>query len=726
MADNIQDLCGTLIGDRYRIIRVLGEGGMGAVYLADDNDLWRQVAIKVLRESLQDTPALARRLEMECTLLAQLGSHPNIVTLLDRQTIDGKTILVMEYVPGEDLAEIIERTFQRTPYQKGGGQSEKALMLTPRNAILIAMQCLKALDYAHSKGVLHRDIKPSNLMVRKDHSGNIIAKLMDFGIAKTLKQSSVDTAFTRLTKTEDRAPGTPAYMAPEQIEPDRFGAIGAATDIYAFGVMFFEMLTGQLPFTGGFTELMHAHTNVRPPSPREVNPVIKPELAHVVIRAMQKSPANRFKTAGEMLAALQTAVGMSATDAMHSSTSAKLAFQTPENRKALRLPSRRVFLLLALAIILAVGYWQNVPGMFFQNEVVTTSGSSHEITLEQARSVCLSLRSAADQTSVHEYARSEWAMAERVMERAEEAQDPSEAIRLFTEAGRLFGSTPGVAYERERKARERAEALENFRRDQTEVQRKEENQRFASATKTVDLGDGVTMEFVWIPPGSFLMGTRGISRASRVGTRGTVPPDETPARTVKLTQGFWMAQYEITQEQWVKMMGANPSRFADNPKRPVEQISWSDCQLFIERLNQTVKDGVFRLPTEAEWEYACRAGASTTFNCGNDLAHLPDYAWYAANSGATTQPVGTKKPNSWGLHDMHGNVAEWVQDWYDPTAYGSGAVTNPFGPDSGVFKVRRGGAWSNHHSRLRSAAREKDLPEQRSDMFGARVILVPN
>ena len=125
MADNsTQDICGTTLGDRYKILKVLGEGGMGAVYLAEDIDISRQVAIKILRDNLQDTPALARRLEMECTLLAQLGSHPNIVTLLDRQNYDKKTILVMEFVPGEDLSEIIERTFQRTPFQKTTGGAD--------------------------------------------------------------------------------------------------------------------------------------------------------------------------------------------------------------------------------------------------------------------------------------------------------------------------------------------------------------------------------------------------------------------------------------------------------------------------------------------------------------------------------------------------------------------------------------------------------------------------
>jgi serine/threonine protein kinase/formylglycine-generating enzyme required for sulfatase activity len=729
MADTTQDLCGTLLGERYRIIKVLGEGGMGAVYLAEDNDIGRLVAIKVLRENLQDTPALARRLEMECTLLAQLGSHPNIVTLLDRQNYDNKTVLVMEYVPGEDLSDIIERTFQRTPFQKttgGSGQAQsKTLLMTPRNAIVIAMQCLKALDYAHSKGVLHRDIKPSNIMVHKDDTGNINAKLMDFGIAKTLRQSSVDTAFTRLTKTEDRAPGTPAYMAPEQIEPDRFGAVGPGTDIYAFGVMFFEMLTGQLPFVGGFTELMHAHTNVRPPSPREINPLIKSELAHVVIRAMQKSPANRFKSAGEMLEALQTAVGLSTAEALHADSAAKMDFQEPDKKKKTRVSFRTFLLLVLFGVLATVMSWQGYTFFWMEEAPAPNTNAGAALTPEQARTVCLTFKEAADQEVVHKYAKGEWVVAEQKLKEAEEAQDPAEAVRLYTEAGREFNGIPLVAFERERKQKEETEALAAAAENQND-QNNANVYKPPEITdiKQVDLGNGMTLEMVWVQPGGFLMGSRG-GAAARRGQGSTIPPDETPPRPVKITRGFWMGRYEVTQAQWAQIMGNNPSRFKEDPSNPVEQVSWNDCAMFIERLNQSAGEGVFRLPTEAEWEYACRAGSTASFHFGNDLSMLSDYAWHAGNSGAKTQPVGGKRPNAWGIHDMHGNVAEWVQDFYDPEIYKSGSVTNPYGPDTGVFRVRRGGAWSYHFSRLRSAVRDHELPDVGADVVGFRVVFIP-
>ena len=730
MTDNIQDLCGTTIGERYNILKVLGEGGMGAVYLADDNDLGRQVAIKVLRQSLVDSPALARRLEMECTLLAHLGSHANIVTLLDRQTYDDKTILVMEYVPGENLSDIIERTFQRTPFSKakGGQPSSDVFMLTPRNAILVAMQCLKALDYAHSRGVLHRDIKPSNIMVRADHGGSVIAKLMDFGIAKTLKESSVDTAFTRLTKTEDRAPGTPAYMAPEQIEPDRFGEIGPGTDIYAFGVMFFEMLTGKLPFSGGFTELMHAHTNVRPPSPREVNPLIKAELAHVVIRALQKSPANRYKTAGEMLEALEAAVGMSPTYAMQSKKTAKAEIDATDAPKKGRSQRRRVLMLLLLTTILGVAFWQGWTNIWFEGDTdVSVDTVSAEITPEQARTIAMTLKETADTDFVRRYASHELERAERVLQEADEAEEAVKKIELYTEAGRLFGNVPGIAYDREAREREREAQRRAEREGREATAEPEEKERPEVPVRTIPLGGDVALDMVWIEPGSFMMGNDvGRGRRGRSAQRDADndQQDERPARTVRITEGFWMGRYEVTQAQWLEVMGNNPARFSNDLRLPVEQVSWHDCQAFLERLNEITDVGVFRLPTEAEWEYACRAGSPAVFSFGNELAALTDHAWYAENSNAMTQQVGTKQPNAWGLYDMHGNVAEWVQDWYAPDYYANAVSIDPQGPRNGIFRVNRGGAWSNHYMRLRSACRSHNLPDMRSDMIGLRVVMV--
>ena len=186
--------------------------------------------------------------------------------------------------------------------------------------------------------------------------------------------------------------------------------------------------------------------------------------------------------------------------------------------------------------------------------------------------------------------------------------------------------------------------------------------------------NSVGMKFVWIEPGSFQMGSQ------------TGDPDERPVHEVTLSKGFYLQVTEVTQRQWEAVMGSNPSYFK-GPDRPVENFSWGDAQEFLQRLNEKEKDSRYRLPTEAEWECACRAGGQEP-----DVAvNLDEVAWWWVNSNGETHAVGQKKPNAWGLFDMRGNVWEWVQDWYG--AYSVGRQIDPRGPDSGEYRVLRGGSW---------------------------------
>ena len=167
-------------------------------------------------------------------------------------------------------------------------------------------------------------------------------------------------------------------------------------------------------------------------------------------------------------------------------------------------------------------------------------------------------------------------------------------------------------------------------------------------------------------------------------------------------------------------MGNNPSNFK-GPKNPVEQVSWDDCQRFLKKLNEKVGGGKFSLPTEAQWEYACRAGSTTRYYFGDDESELGDYAWYDENSGSKTHPVGEKKPNAWGLYDMHGNVWEWCQDWYDGGYYAKSPMDDPTGPATGSYRVGRGGGWFNAARLCRSANRDYFVPGVGSTHLGLRV-----
>jgi len=225
----------------------------------------------------------------------------------------------------------------------------------------------------------------------------------------------------------------------------------------------------------------------------------------------------------------------------------------------------------------------------------------------------------------------------------------------------------------------------------------------------------LSIEFVWIPPGCF-----------QIGSPETEPgrnSDEGPVHEV-CVDGFWMGKYEVTQAQWEKVMGKNPLGFS-GADRPVEHVLWNGAQEFIDNLNRYAGKEIYRLPTEAEWEYAARAGTQTAYSFGDDPDLLGEYAWYNNNSSDQTHPVGQLKPNAWGLYDMHGNVWEWCQDWYDKNYYSESPKENPQGPMSGLSRVYRGGGWGNSAVNCRAAIRSNAAPGVRRGLVGFRLVRKP-
>jgi len=230
---------------------------------------------------------------------------------------------------------------------------------------------------------------------------------------------------------------------------------------------------------------------------------------------------------------------------------------------------------------------------------------------------------------------------------------------------------------------------------------------------TLDLGNGVTMKLVRIRPGKFVMGSPDSEQGH--------DPREGPQHEVIITKPFYMGVTEVTQAQYEAVMGTNPSKFK-GATNPVETVSWNDATEFCKKLSEKTRQAA-RLPTEAEWEYACRAGIKTGFSFGDADDGLGDYAWYNANSGGTTHPVAKKKPNAWGLYDMHGNVWEWCADWCGD--YPKGAVTDPQGPAAGTSRVLRGGGWGYVPTYCRAAYRDFSIPDFRSDVYGFRCAMTP-
>ena len=231
----------------------------------------------------------------------------------------------------------------------------------------------------------------------------------------------------------------------------------------------------------------------------------------------------------------------------------------------------------------------------------------------------------------------------------------------------------------------------------------------------MEVTNSIGMKLRLIPAGEFMMGSP-TTESDRIDT-------ETQHR-VSITKPFYLGVTEVTQEQYQKVMGKNPSQFK-RPQNPVEKVSWAEAVEFCGKLSampaEKAAGHVYRLPTEAEWEYAYRAGTTTAYGFGDDASGLGDYGWFHDNSGSKTHPVGEKKPNAWGLYDMHGNVWEWCQDWYGD--YPSGSATDPTGATSGSVRVFRGGGWGiNGAGYCRSASRSGNSPEFRGNRLGFRVL----
>ena len=242
----------------------------------------------------------------------------------------------------------------------------------------------------------------------------------------------------------------------------------------------------------------------------------------------------------------------------------------------------------------------------------------------------------------------------------------------------------------------------------------------------IDLNGSVSMEMIWASAGSFIMGSPETEKGRQTGRE--------EEHEVVLKKGFFLGKYEVTQLQYLAVMQGGKAKINENPSQftgsdlPVEKVSWIDAQLFIKRLNLYASKlkmlpfgWQFSLPTESEWEYACRAGTKTTYSWGNTIRET-DTNWASPNGTRQTRKVGSYDPNPWGFYDMHGNVREWVNDWY-AEEYPVGRAEDPQGPEEGAYRVARGGSWNDTPSFLRSADRQNGSPDARYHALGFRVCL---
>jgi formylglycine-generating enzyme required for sulfatase activity len=634
----------------YRILRQIGAGGMGTVYLAEDTQLNRRVAIKVPHFREDEGPEGVKRFYQEAEL-ARTIHHPYICPVYDVGEAAGFHYLTMPFIEGTPLNKLIG--------PKHEWMQRRAAELVRRVAL--------ALESLHKLQVIHRDLKPHNIMV----CANDEPMLMDFGLARSLKAGQ-----QRLTSTGETL-GTPAYMSPEQITADP-DALCPATDVYSLGVILYEIVTGRTPFhADNLWSLFNEILNTPPPPPRTHRPDLADELDAICSKALAKVPEKRFPSMAELALALSGYLNRSAqrkeeppAPAPPPPSQADHRYETRQRKEEPPAPPPPPPL---------VSPPPRRPAFTAPRRVTVPSPPPSGTTPPQPL---------------------------------------GDIISPCPKCGRKL-KLPAALWGRKARCPQ-CQAILRVPEDVVVPETLADVHKPSDTSPTPrpvrELMNPLGMRFLWMAPGTFLMGSppQEMERSS----------DETLHR-VTLTRGFFLCAYPVTQTQWQAIMGRNPSR-SRGDNRPVENVSWEDCEEFCRKLSE-LEGKVYRLPTEAEWEYACRAGTTTPFCTGptistNQANYDGNWIYGEGKKGVyrkATTPVDSFPPNGWGLFDMHGNVWEWCSDWY--AEYLDGDVTDPQGPASGTERVLRGGSWVYGPRGARSACRERHSPTFKAHDAGCRV-----
>lgn len=774
---------------RYRIVGLLGRGGMGNVYRAEHRLMSRPVAIKLINSNLVRNRMAVERFRREVQAAAKL-SHPNIVTAYDAEQAGDIHFLVMEFVEGTDLASVVK---ERGPM-----------------SVVEACECIQqaaaGLQHAHEKGMVHRDIKPHNLMMSRESRAESreggkgsessisristldsrpLIRILDFGLAgfagavadaasvraddATTDAGSVGHDHGHLT-TMGSVMGTPDYMAPEQAVDAHAADIRA--DIYALGCTLYFLLTGRPPFErDGIAAKLKAHASVSPPSLTEKRSDVPLELSDIVARMMAKKPENRFQTPDEVVAVLEpfvspaisvrekpsswrrTAIAAAlilpvlllgviitiATDKGHIEIDAR-AFDDPHAQIILKKDGRET-----ARIKVKPGHdTQTIDTGEYRVELVSADKDTQLDVFTQHRRTEESVIGIPLKSYLHTM-----------------QSDPQSPVMIYR------GSRLLVRVSKRAAAKDVASSPSTPRPptaiapfDATQAQQ-HQGAWAKHLGVPVEYTNSIGMKFRLIPPGEFVMGSTPAEVAEGIKVAGGEPSwdryirSEAPQHKVTLTQPFYLGIHEVTQEQYLQVTGRNPSEFAptglrgvevaghDTTQFPVEMIDWFDAMEFCLQLSQLeqlkpsylrngnavsrLESNGYRLPTEAQWEFACRAGTTTRFWNGDSDADLAHVAWLANLNGYRNTAVGQLKANPFGLFDVHGNAWEWIQDEWSPDYYQQfqdKPAVDPQGPQTtdkhyGV----RGGIWAQGAPSARSGYRFAYRPTHRWRAISTRLAL---
>jgi formylglycine-generating enzyme required for sulfatase activity/predicted Ser/Thr protein kinase len=717
-------LSGQLSGQfgRYRILRALGQGAMGSVYLALDTQLERQVALKTPQFTDDSAQELLERFYREARAAATLR-HPRICPVYDVGDIDGTHYITMAYIEGRPLSEFVNPAVPQSEQQ-----------------ILVAVgKIAQALQEAHQHGIVHRDLKPANIMV--DRQGEPV--IMDFGLAQRARSAEE----VRLTQTGVIL-GSPAYMSPEQVEGDA-EKVGPAADQYGLGVILYELLTGQVPFTGSLASVLGQITTREPAPPNRLRPGLDPRIDAVCLKMLAKNPADRFPSLSAVAEELATII------------------RNPLVRPASKPPAKRswiwwalgsaasVGLLAAAAVILHIRAGKTVleiqisdPGIevALRGSTVTVKGPGEEVKVEPGE---------------HELTITHGNLKFRTRTFTLEKGN-KEVVRISL-AGTSVEAKLGDANLPVLPLQASAHA------DGPLTAKSEANPQPGPQAQSRPTEGHPGGGPAWIGPHdrpmlNFLFGAPAARAAQRAWAKALNVPVETPnsigikltlippgqfqmgpyeGHHVRITRPCYFGVCEVTRGQFAQFVnatgfrtlaenapggivldnGESPTKWEPEKKstwrepgfpqeddHPVVQLVWKDANAFCDWLSR--KEGkVYRLPTEAEWEYACRAGTLSRHYYGNEMddvtqiANVADAAAKAvfplwnesvktSDGYVYTSPVGHFLPNNFGLYDMIGNAAEWCSDRYGADYYEHSPIDDPPGPAAGESRIGRGGGFT--------------------------------
>jgi eukaryotic-like serine/threonine-protein kinase len=740
----------------YEVREVIGRGGCGIVLKAFDEKLQRIVAIKIMAPELAATSPARKRFLREARATAAIRNE-NVVSIhaVEEQPLP---FLVMEYIDGPTLQQKLDQTGP----------------LDLQEVLRIGRQIATGLEAAHAKGLIHRDIKPGNILL-EDGTGHV--KITDFGLARSADDASM-TQSGVIT-------GTPLYMSPEQAQAHHIDhrsdlfSLGSVLYVMCSGRPPFRAasilavmkrvvedqprpIEGIIPEVPDWFVAIIAKLHAKNPEERFAS---AQDIRDLLARCQSElEQTGRVASVNNILPKIPQPANVAQEPVQGDSPKSEARTDLESASRPARARGRNWAAAAAIILVLLAGLGlteatgvTNVrgtvihlfsPGGTLMVEVddpgvsVTIDGEDLVITGTGAKEIRLK----PGQYTVLASKDGEVVRRELVTV----TRNGRQAVRVELLTGQLQARQgenligqqklpspdegPAIASDTDAPPT----AVAPFDAEQA----KQHQQEWADylgvpveqeiiVGKDED-GQEVALTMVLIPPGEFMMGSSEEERArfleeARAGKESIAIiriPSEGPQHRVRITRPFYLGKYEVTQAQWQAVLGNNPSQFKDNPMHPVEQVSWNDIQLFLAKVNEGGSAGPmeFALPTEAQWEYACRAGTTGYWHSGDSEDGLQHFGWHRRNSGGKTHPVGELRSNRFGLYDMHNNVWEWCADWYTADYYAKSPVDDPTGPSADSRRVLRGGGWGSHPRHCRSAYRYDLPPGLRHYGLGFRVM----